>query len=134
MGESKTKPKAETISLTTVLMGLEDGAIIGRDRDGIEIDLTVQMAINRALTVGMDVLSELGKARGPVVPESEKSAAGALAFHLKGLPKSQTGYGFTPEQKTLIRKCSDAGNNTLVHCALMRIIDPETAEKQEKNL
>ena len=116
---------SDTVSLTKELKDLE-GAPLKLVEDDKEVVLNVRMAIKLALTQGSQFAQQKGELK-----EEEKFDAYMLAREV--VNANGTGYSFTPEEITTIKKFAYLRWPTEFYGALLEVIDPVTFKKKEKS-
>ncbi len=115
----------DTVSLTKELKDL-DGKFLKLLDEGKEERLTVRTAIKLALTQGSQFAQQKGE-----LTEEEKLDAYMLARGV--VNASGTGYSFTPEEITTLKKFAYLRWPTEFYGALLEVIDPVTFKKKEKS-
>jgi len=116
---------SDTVSLIKELKDL-DGAPLKLVDDGKEEKLNVRTAIKLALTQGSQFAQQKGE-----LDETQKLDAYMLARDV--VNTNGTGYSFTPEEITIIKKFAYLRWPTEYYGALLEVIDPVTFKKKEKS-
>ncbi len=127
--DTKTK-KDDVVSLTVILRDIEgkelkwDEPVEGEETK--RHDLSVRKAVLIALTQGPDNLTASGK---PPLGDSEKLEAHSLAVAIAS--RERTGFGFTLEDKTLIKKLASVRLPHAWFCALVEHLDPNAVKLRD---